>query len=278
MQSYLTHSFDADDPGLISAIDELSLWSAPFGLKLLELIRIRPGMKVLDIGCGPGFPLIEIAQRLGSSGDAVGLDPWSAALRRVRQKIETYGLKNVEVVNGVAEKIPFPDQSFDLLVSNNGINNVSDLKLSLAECYRASRPGAQFIVSFNLERTMHEFYDAFEETLYKNGLESEIEKMREHIYSKRRPLEEMKQFLIEAGFAIRSVVRDAFGMNFVDAATMFNHSLIKYWFLNGWKAVLQQRDLERIFEEIEQRMNAVAREKGEIRLTVPFVVIDMQRI
>ena len=47
-------------------IDDLPLWSAPFGLKLLETLKFKKNINVLDIGCGEGFPLIEIAARFGN--------------------------------------------------------------------------------------------------------------------------------------------------------------------------------------------------------------------
>ena len=55
------------DATLLSAQDDFPLWSAPFGLMLLDHIRLRPNLKALDIGFGSGFPLLELAQILGSS-------------------------------------------------------------------------------------------------------------------------------------------------------------------------------------------------------------------
>jgi hypothetical protein len=55
---------------------------------------------------------------------------------------------------------------------------------------------------------------------------------------------------------------------------MFNHYLIKYWFLPGWQQVLKEEDQERIFDQVETRMNKMADEKGSFSLTIPYVTID----
>ncbi|RKY95579.1 MAG: hypothetical protein DRQ13_06920 [Ignavibacteriae bacterium] len=277
MNDYLKHTFSADDPYLVSVIDELPLWSAPFGLKLLDTIELKPKINALDIGCGLGFPLIEVAQRLGASSKVYGIDPWKAAIDRINLKIKTYDIKNVEVIEGVAEELPFENNFFDLIVSNNGINNVEDIKLSLAECCRVSKPNAQLTITMNLEDSMIEFYDVFESTLIKNGLKDEVKKMNEQIYSKRKPLTEIKALLSNSGFEIKSIDEDNFILRFLDGPTMFNHYLIKYWFLDGWKSILKPKDLENIFEQLEQRLKEIAKEKGELKLTIPYVTIDCRR-
>ena len=127
MKNYLNHSFNPDDPDLISVIDELPLWSAPFGLSLLDTINLKPGINALDVGCGLGFPLIELSQRLGNSCKVYGIDPWESAIERINLKINTYDLKNVIAIKAVAEELPFDNNFFDLIVSNNGINNVADM-------------------------------------------------------------------------------------------------------------------------------------------------------
>lgn len=277
MNNYLNHSFNPDDPDLISVIDELPLWSAPFGLSLLDTINLMPNINALDIGCGLGFPLIELSQRLGTSCKVYGIDPWESAIERINLKIKTYNLKNVIAIKGVAEELPFDDNFFDLIVSNNGINNVEDMHKSLSECSRVSKPDAQFTVTLNLEDTMIEFYNLFEETLIKNKLVEEVKKMKQQIYSKRKPLEDIKKSLSETGFEIKNIKNDSFTLRFLNGTAMFNHSLIKYWFLDGWKNILKPGDLQNIFEQVENKLNSVAKENGKVILTVPFVTIDCRK-
>lgn len=277
MKDYLEHSFSTDDFEFVSVIDELPLWSAPFGLKLLDTIELKPNISVLDIGCGLGFPLLEVAQRLGNSSKVYGIDPWERAIERINLKIRTFDLQNVLAIKGLAERLPFDNNCFELIVSNNGINNVQDIRSTLAECYRVSKPNSQFTLTLNLEGSMIEFYDVFKEILILNGLHEEVVRTKDQIYSKRKPLDETKSSLEDTGFNITSLQEDSFQLRFLDGAAMFSHNLIKYWFLDGWKTILNPNDLAHIFEQVEDRLNGIAKKDGEIRLTIPFVTIDCRR-
>jgi arsenite methyltransferase len=277
MKEYLTHTVDANDPDLVSAIDELPLWSAPFGLRLLEIIELKQNSIVLDLGCGPGFPLIEIAARLGRTAKVYGLDPWQQALQRANLKLKVYAIKNAQVINGQAEQMPFPAECFDLIVSNNGINNVRDMKQSIRECFRVSKTGAQLVFTLNLEETMIEFYSVFQKILKENKIFEALPRVKQHIYDKRRPLAEIKSILRETGFQISDVIEDSFRFRFVDGTTMLNHFFIKNWFLDSWKKIPDPKDLVHIFDQVETGLNRQAEKKGEIDLTIPFVTIDCKK-
>jgi len=277
MKEYLSHRFSTDDFDFVSIVDELPLWSAPFGLELLDAVELKPQAKVLDIGCGLGFPMLELAFRLGSSGMVYGLDPWTRAVERIRLKIKVLNVRNAEIIEGVAEKMPFADKFFDLLVSNNGMNNVADWTLSLSECARVSKAGAQFVMTFNLEGTMREFYDVFEQCLRRNGLRDEINGMKAHIYAKRKPLGEVEALLRESGFHVKHANAKSFKMDFLDGTAMLNHYLVKYWFLDGWKKVLKEEDRESVFDQLEMVLNERAAQRGHFSLTIPYVTVDCRR-
>ena len=274
MKEYLSQTIYVNDPQFISVIDELPLWSAPFGLKLLNVINIEHNMKVLDVGCGLGFPLIEIAERLGETSEVFGIDPWDGAIERVRLKIRKHDLDNVKVIKGVAEKLPFDNSYFDLVVSNNGINNVQDIDASLHECGRVCKPGGQFVITLNLDETMIEFYNVFKDVLRENNMIAEVDKMQKHIYSKRRPLDEIKQLIVSSGFRIKNIDTDKFYLRFADGKAMFKHSLINDWFLGSWKDIVIPGQQEKIFSQIEEQLNRITQKTGEMKLTIPFVTIE----
>ena len=274
MDNYLKTSYDLNDNETVSVIDELPLWSAPFGLKLLDKINYRKNITVLDIGSGLGFPLLEVAMRLGNTCKVYGIDPWEAAVERIKTKIGIYGITNVEIITGVAEKIPLPDNSIDLIFSNNGLNNVNDIKSVLGECRRISRTGSQLIFTYNTDKTMVEFYGVLEEILLEKNMTNEIRLMKEHIFNKRKPVEEFVQLLGEFGFGINEIAHDSFEYKFVDGSAMLRHFLIALSFVESWKSLISDNHQYEIFDEVEKRLNESARKNGLLKLTIPFVLID----
>lgn len=277
MPKYLETNFDINSDRLVELFDELPLWAAPFGLKLLDNIRFRKNITALDIGFGAGFPLTELAMRLGSSCKIYGIDPWETAIKRAEKKIDFYGIKNIEIIRGVAENIPLKDNFIDLITSNNGINNVSDLNKTLSECSRVMKSGGQFIQTMNLDTTMIEFYDIMENVLQDLKMESEFSKMREHIYKKRRPLNEFIELMEQNDFSVSNIINDRFYYKFNDGTTMLQHYFIRLAFLDGWKNIVPADKQVEIFKIIENRMNEKAKEDGFFELGVPFVLIDCEK-
>ena len=277
MKKYLLANPDIENRDFISCIDELPLWSAPFGLSLLDRIEMKTGLNVLDIGCGTGFPLIELAQRLGNTCRLTGIDPWGKVLDRVRLKIVHAEITNVEVFNYPAEAMPFSDGYFNLIVSNNGLNNVRDIEQSLRECNRVADHGAQLLLTQNLEGTMIEFYTLFEKVLSEKQMFTEIFAMKDHIWQKRRPVHEIIEMIEKNDFNINQVEENCFYLRFLDANAMFNHSLIRFWFADSWKKIIPEELHEEVFTALEHKLNLEASEKGDIKLSVPYVVIDSRK-
>jgi arsenite methyltransferase len=278
MGDYLKTNYDLNDVELVSVIDELPLWSAPFGLRLLEKIKYKKNITALDIGSGFGFPLLEVAMRLGNSCKVYGIDPWEAAVQRIKTKINIYRITNTEIITGVAEKIPLPDNSVDLIFSNNGLNNVGDLDVVLNECSRISKIDSQLIFTFNTEKTMIEFYSVLEDVLHEKGLSNEIDLMKNHIYKKRKPPEMYVRLLTDRGYEVKDVSKHEFEYCFVDGSTMFNHFLIKLAFIESWKEIIPEGRQNEIFAEIEKRLNRLAENEGVFKLSVPYVLINAEKI
>ena len=172
---------DWDDPANVTVYDELPLWSAMAGLLLFEELPLRQGTRVLDLGPGTGFPLLDLAERLGPGSSVTGLDPWRPALGRALAKQRTWGVTNARLVSGDGAAMPFAGEAFDLIVSNLGLNNFADAAAAMRECARVLRPGGTVALTTNLRGHMREFYAAFESTLTAAGLATAIAALQTHV-------------------------------------------------------------------------------------------------
>jgi len=275
--SLIESTFNLNDENLISAIDDLPLWSAPFGLKLLDTVDLKPNLNVLDIGCGLGFPIIELSQRLGNSCNVFGIDPWNKAIERAKLKMKIWEITNLQIIEGKAEELPFENDYFDLIISNNGTNNVDDEEKVFSEIMRTAKTGAQLVITVNLPETMIEFYDVYERVLIENNKIDEVEKLKTHIHSKRKPLSRTREIIENTGFEINEIFEDSFSLRFLDGSTMFNNFFIRLAFMESWRGILNQNDEKTIFDAIENELNKIAEAKGELSLTIPWVCINSSR-
>lgn len=276
MQEYLSYTF-TDSPAFVATFDELPLWSAPFGMLLLKHVELRRGITVLDVGCGAGFPLLELAERLGSSCKLYGIDPWTNATQRARQKLERYGIKNVELLEASAEQMPLPDGSIDLIVSNLGINNFERPHEVLLECHRILRPGGKVAITTNTQGHWSEFYRIFEGALERTGRAHLIPVLNQDEQHRATPTS-MEKLLEQAGLTVARQYSDSFSMRFTDGSAFLNHHFVKLGWLTSWLGLFPKEELPAIFAALEADLNAHATKRGELLLTVPMLYVEGERV
>jgi arsenite methyltransferase len=273
---YLSFQVDFNAPETVAAYDELPLWSAMFGLLLLRHVPLRRGIAVLDVGCGTGFPLLELAQRLGPTCKVHGLDPWEPALERARFKARVWNVRNVEIHQGTAEAMPFPNATFDLLVSNLGVNNFDHPEAALAECRRVAKPEARLVLTTNLRGHMEELYEVYAETLRQLGREADLPALERHV-DHRASVESLTNLLETNGFRVVDVHRETETMRFLDGSALLRHYFIQLGFLGGWKGVVEPGDQAQVFQALEENLNRRAEAHDGLSLTIPMACVEAER-
>lgn len=109
---------------------------------LARAAGVEHGQRVLDVACGTGILARDLAARVGTSGSVAGLDLLPGMLEIARQIAPT-----IEWKQGTAEELPFPDHSFDAVVSQFGLMFFPDRTKSLREMIRVLRPGGHLAVA-----------------------------------------------------------------------------------------------------------------------------------
>lgn len=146
------------DPAVINKWTE----SAPYWEKHRETIRhmfspisealsaeaaIVPGDSVLDVACGQGEPALSLSSKVGASGMVRGVDPIPGMVEAAQREAERQGLHNIAFDVAFADNLPYPDATFDAVVSRFGVMFFASPAAGIREMLRVLKPGGKLAVA-----------------------------------------------------------------------------------------------------------------------------------
>ncbi len=125
-----------------SAVESFAGVANPFSLGPIE-----PGAHVLDLGSGAGTDSLVAAQMVGSTGSVTGIDMTPEMLEKAGAAAAAMGVENVTFIEADAERLPFDDHSFDVVISNGVIDLIPDKDAVFSEIFRVLVPGGRIQVA-----------------------------------------------------------------------------------------------------------------------------------
>lgn len=113
---------------------------------ILAILNVKPGMKILDLGCGSGYLTFPIAE-MNENASVIGLDIVTDTLERNQVKAQEMGIKNLEFVSYAGSAFPFAGASFDLVITRYALHHFSEIRKSISEVNRVLKCNGKFFLS-----------------------------------------------------------------------------------------------------------------------------------
>ncbi|MDC0745485.1 methyltransferase domain-containing protein [Polyangium mundeleinium] len=147
---YLLGHSASEEQRLVGQAEELAVeadW-------LFDQLDVRPGARVIDLGCGPRGALEQLSARVGSAGTVVGLERSRGTVEMARAFVAARGLSNVELMEADARATGLPPGTFDLVHARLLLVNVPRPEEVVREMMALARPGGR-VASHEADYTSH---------------------------------------------------------------------------------------------------------------------------
>jgi len=138
---------DLEYPPELANVPDVAVESFAGVANPFSLGRLAEGERVLDLGSGAGTDSLVAAQMVGPDGKVTGIDMTPAMLEKARGAAGVMGATNVDFLESEAERLPFADETFDVVISNGVIDLIPDKDAVFSELHRVLRPGGRLQIA-----------------------------------------------------------------------------------------------------------------------------------
>ncbi|MFH1131006.1 MAG: methyltransferase domain-containing protein [Pseudomonadota bacterium] len=235
----------------------LPIWSRRFGRMMLRNLFVPPKAMILDVGCGTGYPSLEILQRMDEKGRIIAIETVPPLLDVARRKAGELAGKQIFFRSEPASSaLAFATNVYDLVISNLGLLERGDPIEALTEFVRVTKPGGKVIVTLPLANTYDEFFDIYKEVLTKNDQLDILERL--NIHRRSFPTSEQAvKWMDIAGLINTNADVEEFTLLFQSSREFFFSPVIEYGPLVAWKDIAGKGEpMQQIFWQIKEAIDA----------------------
>jgi ubiquinone/menaquinone biosynthesis C-methylase UbiE len=236
----------------------LPLWSMRFGKMLLRHIEtLPPKAMVLDVGCGTGYPSLEILRKLDEGSRIIAIDCASEMLNVARKKAaDLSGRRIFFRTEHVKPKLSFAADVYDLVVANDSLWEIDEPMAAVADFARVCKPGGLVLVTLPLKGSWAEFYDIYREVLTKHDQHEILRKLEEEARHYPEP-DDAVAWLERAGLTEVGIETEEFELLFRSSREFFFAPVVEFGPLPAWKEVAGKGEtMQEIFWHIKEAIDA----------------------
>lgn len=230
-------------------------YAALFGRLLLAALPKPERLQVLDVGCGTGYPALEVLPRLGEGGRVIAIDPDAALIDIARRRALEDANRRIFFKVESPEQLSFGDEVFDVVIGNLALARLDAPERALAEMNRVLVPDGRLLLTHPLSGTWEEVNDMFRELALKHdepAIATRLDRMGGR-YPSRAALEAAVR---GAGFSDVSIEVEEFQLAFDSAADIFTDPTIRFVALPEWRWLAGfEEGSERVLEQVQRALD-----------------------
>jgi len=238
-----------------------------WGEVVVDAAGTSPGDRVLDVACGTGVLARAAAERVGADGAVTGLDANEEMLAVARRKSA-----RIEWKHGRAESLPFPDASFDRVVSQFGFMFFDDRSAALREMMRVLRPGGRLALAVCDALDHSPGYAVLAELLHRLFGHAVADAFRAPFVL--GDARELLALCLAAGIDNAAVARIDGTVRFSSIVSLVSTEKACVWTLGG---LLDDAQFERLVEAAEESLRPFAAPDGTVAFVMPALIVTAVR-
>lgn len=239
-----------------------------WGPVVADAAGVSTGQRVLDVACGTGALTVAVAERVGPEGAVVGLDPNDDMLSVARRKASA-----IDWQQGQAESLPFPDQSFDAVVSQFGFMFFEGPSTALREMMRVLKPGGRLAVAVCDALDHSPGYAVFTELLHRLFGEEVAQSFRAPFLCGDPDL--LHSHCKDAGISDAKVARHEGKVHFDTVGALVSTERACAWTLGG---VLDEAQFERLLPKAKESLQPFVTPDGTVAFDMPALIVTAQKL
>lgn len=176
------------------------LWEMEYTVtKLIEKLEPLSNPTILDVGCGTGYALFELYKKLDGSGDYHGIDISENMIKEARKNANQRKYNNCTFNVSDAEKMDYPDQTFDLVISNMVLQYLPDQEKGLKEILRVLKQGGKIAIATEGEHYGRFYFSLLRDVAKELGF-SETADLWDWFDSNHKPVDVLFDLFIDIGY------------------------------------------------------------------------------
>jgi len=247
-------------------------WRDRFDTLVARHIKLPNEGRILDVNCGTGAHVIEMAEGLRSKGEVIGVDSSAARIEIARAKAQVKKLKEAMFEQSLPYDLRFENDVFDVVIGDASLLPANEVEDVLVEMVRVAAEDGRVVFKVATHGSFGEFFSIFWEALHDVGLDDEVMTDLEELINERKTVSDVEEMARRADLRRIASFTSREEFLFETGDQFLSSPLIADQFLDGWLEIVPDEQRQEISGRIEEIIDR-DRNEGTFDVSIKAAIV-----